>query len=265
MLFNKNEKKVLPFVDGLTFPIEKIISHFKEFLLLICSASLISSILNYWLFKSFSCTQDELGYSCTYSYFRAIILLLFGWYLSAAVYNRWQAVFADGKKLAETFNKEYFMKDAKAGFILLLYLVAWGMVLGGLYWLNIRVPNKDWRIETAFFMAVSFGILVFLFALLNFSVFQHFFRGGRFFAINKTFFPIFDNLYKPFAWFMIYLLIVTILLKQVFTYVFYNQHFSEGIRFCLNSFSFSAVYYTIVVFLSASLFFQERDLFAEDK
>jgi len=268
MFFNKkdSEKNVLPFIDGLTFPIEKIFAYFREFALLICSVSLITSLLIIWLQSSFFCDKmmDEIPV-CSYSSVRLIVFLLCIWFLSAMVYNRWQMIFAENYKFLDTFKKSVLKKDLKAGFILFLHFICWCSVLGGLFWLNIRKPVADWRIEAAFFVGVSLLIIVTLLLLLNFAVFQHFFKGGRFFAINKTFLVIFDNMHKPVTWFLIYFLIVVFLLKEALSSVFYNQSIVGDFRVFLMSFCSSLIFYFVVTLISGSLFYQEQQLFGEEK
>lgn len=268
MFFDKKnkEKSVLPFLEGLAFPLEKIFSNFREFAMLICSASLVTTAFCYWLMLSFSCEKYAGDVPiCSYSPYRMVVFLLLILFLEAAVYSRWQSIFSENMKFLDTFKKEFFFKDLKAMLILFLYFIFWCGVIGGLFWLDIRKPVADWHMEALFFVGVSSIIIISILFLFNFAVFQHFFKGGKFFAINKTFIPIFDNIYKPFTWFLIYFLVIVILLKQVFAYVFYNSNISGDFATVLKSFCFSAIFYIIVALLSGSLFYQEKQLFAEEK
>jgi len=264
----ENKKNVLPFVEGLTFPLNSVAEHSKVFFLLVSCVSFFVSLFVVLSGHSLYCElSPEIGayIFCSDSLATSLSALIVTFMGMVFVFNRWQIGLSD-KNLGfvDLLRLKCFKKDMKAAAVILLYIGLWVIVSMGIYFLNVRKPTPDWHMELAFFVLVSSIIVFAIILLLNFVVFQHFLQGGSFFALNKTFWIIFDNIYKPISWFFIYFIIFAYITKVLLGVVF-NNGLPLWLSVFVSEFFCYFVVYSIIAVFSASLYFQEKKLFIEDK
>ena len=262
------KKNGLSFIEGLTFPIIMINSHLRDFLKLTGFAALFTSFITVIIGRSNYCGMNQ-GLANTlycpfssYAVFFVPISFLLVILVSGFVYNRWQLIFSKNMSFSSAIKEKAIVNDFKASGYLLFYILLWGVFVVGLFLLDKRVPNPDWHKELMFFVFVSLMILLGIVLLFNFVVFQHSLSGGKFFLINKTFLPVFDNVYKIMFWFFIYFFIFVYLLKIVLL-VFADKSFPIWFNILFGEISFYFVVYSLVAIFSAALFYQEKALFGK--
>lgn len=264
-----DEKNILPFIEGLIFPMAMINSHLKDFFKLTGCAACITSLITILIGRSNYCGMNQ-GLDTFYCPFNSYaiyfvpISFLLVFLVSGFVYNKWQLIFSKNMSFLASIKEKAYIKDLKASGYLLLYLLFWGVLGIGMFLLDRRVPNPNWIIELMFFMLVSLSILLAVILLFNFVVFQHSLNGGKVFLINKTFLPIFDSMYKLMFWFLIYFVIFIYLLKMAML-VFADKSFPVWFNLLFGEISFYFVVYSMITVFSATLFYQEKALFREEK
>jgi len=108
-------------------------------------------------------------------------------------------------------------------------------------------------------------VLFSLFLILNFVSFYHYLQGNKISSIKKSFWPIFDDIYKPVVWFFMYSILLLAFLQQ--THIWVRQLSSANIWLRIPATEFLLYFYinTVVVIIASFLIFQEKALFGKDE
>lgn len=271
MKLDKTDKKsILPFIEGLTFPMTMISNHWKDFLRLVGFAAVITSFITIFMGRSNYCgllQGLEISFYCPFSSYAAYLIPISFFvvmFFSGFVYNRWQLIFAKNMDFSAAIKEKCRKKDIKSACFLFMYILFLILLGAGLLALDRRIPNPNWQIELMFFVAVSLSILAMVILLFNFVIFQRMLSGGSFLEIKKTFMPLFDNIYKIVCWFFIYFFIFIYLLRNV-VLVFADKSFPIWFNIIFGEISFYFVIYSVVAVFSGAMFYQEKNLFSEEK
>jgi len=266
---NDENKVVIPFFEGLSFPATEVSMHLKEFIFLAGGLSFLMTIVILCLGRSLFCGFDVNGaiegLFCSRSLINLFLSACISLFSVAVFINRWQEIVFDNKSFSDVIKLRCFKKDFKALGVVLLYLALWLILCAACMFLEARKVVADWQTELLVFVGFSLVIVFVLFLLLNFVVFYNYLQGGRFFALNKTFWPIFDNIYKPIIWFFIYFLIFIYFFKVVFVSFMVGSTFP----FWLNIFACDFFCYFLIYMMTAivqlSLAYQAKFLFKSEK
>lgn len=266
----KEDKKaiVFPFFEGITFPFETIYKKIKDFCCLTSVFSLAAAILVTLFGRNFACTIGILGSEApclanVWGVLALFLLLLFG---MACFINRWWAVAYNDVTFAQAIRMKISWRDVKISSFLLMYLVMFFIVGGGLYALYSRVATPNLNLELAIFAVVSLFIFAALVVLVNAVMFARFLDGKDWrFALNVQM-PLFDNIYKLTVWFLFYLVLFVYLIRQSVSLFFACQKVLP--LWCssfLGDFAFYFVLYFMAVCAVSILKLQESYLFNEEK
>lgn len=254
----------IPFVAGLTYPIIEIRKNFKDFLLLTGLISFICSVVSLITGHSFFCGVLNESFCSTSVISFVISSLVMLWGLGFYV-SRWMCIAFEGEHFYHAIKKNCFKQDFRAIFLVLLYFSLWAVVCFGIYFLNMRQPVSDWRIELAIFIGVSAVIIFVVILLINFVMFFRFLQHKSFMVLKQTFWPIFDNIFKLAAWFLIYFLIFFSLLRVVFFYFVSNIYLPIWIKVVGMEFFLDFIIFTVVAFFVLHFNYLSTCLFAEEE
>lgn len=261
----KEEKSVkFPFFGGLAYPVMEIRKKNKDFLLLTGLVALVCSFIEVIIGRSYFCGVIAEGV-CSNNLFSVIIstLVMFaglGFYIS-----RWVNIAFEDTSFKEAIKQKCFKQDIKAIFLVFLYSFLWAAVCFGVYFLSERTPVDNWKIELAVFVAVSAIVIVALILLMNFVIFFRFLQKKSVFVLKQTFWPIFDNIFKLLAWFLIYFLIFFSLLRGGFFYFLSSTYLPTWLRIIGNEFFIDFVIFTIAAVYVLQLKYMTNYLAAEKK
>ncbi|MBO5284525.1 MAG: hypothetical protein J6B00_01470 [Alphaproteobacteria bacterium] len=261
----EDEKSIkIPFVEGLTYPVTEICKYFKDFLLLTGFVSLICSIVTLLAGRSFFCgvLNESFCSSSMFSFVLSsgVMFLGFGFYVS-----RWMCIAFKGMSFKQAIREKCFKQDLKALLFVFLYCSLWAVVCFGVYFLNMRHPFSDWRKELAVFIGVSAIIIFVMVLLINFVIFFRFLQQKSVMVLKQTFWPIFDNIFKLAAWFLIYFLIFFSLLKVVFSYFISSVYLPIWVKVAGMEFFLDFIIFTAVAFFVLHFNYLSKCLFTEEK
>lgn len=263
MLSKEQNRKNISFKEGLFFPFMTLNQHWRDFVLLTSTVSLITAVIilltGQCIFCSFS-PEISMYIFCSKAWWNVLIHYLSVFFLLTFFINRWQVIFAENKSFKEVVKLKMFKQDRKALLVVFIFFLLWFVIGIGAAYLHIRQPNPNWLVELGFFVPVSLIMVFSVFLLFNFVIFQHFLQGGSFFALNKTFWPILDNIYKYMIWFLLYVLLFSYLFQQAFRIVSFGGLFLWG-RIFVTEFCIYFLIYTIAALFMASLYYQEKIFF----
>lgn len=266
---NDENKIVIPFFEGLSFPASEISMHLKEFFGLAGGLSFLTTIIILCLGRSIFCGFDIngpiSGLFCTHSITSVFVSSVVSLFSIAFFINRWHAIVFDKKSLLEAVKIKCLKKDFKAFGLVLLYLLLWLILCVAFMVLENRKANADWHVELGVFIGFSLLIVLAMFLLLNFVVFYNYLQGGRFFAVNKTFWPVFDNIYKPILWFFIYFLIFIYLFRIVFVSFMVGNSLPLWLNVFASDFCSYFLIYTVTAIIQLSLAYQAKFLFKAEE
>ncbi len=267
-LIKDDENKAnFSFIKGLVYPLMTTSDNMKNFLMLTCFFSLITTVISLSLGRAFMCGLEysfdaEVGVFCSFSVFNQVLSVLVNLVCISLYVNRVGMIKEKQEKNFWFLQRQGVKKELKSFFVVCLFLLFWGIICGLGYLLKIRQPVADWKIEISIFAIASLGMIVFIFLLLDFVVFVHWLKGGRFFEIKKVFWPVFDELFKLMTWFFIYLFIFSFLFLSVFRFFVRDLSFLGvfGNEFCIYF-----VLYFMVAMMYFSFEYQEKTLFCTEK
>ena len=210
-----SESVSFSFFQGITQPLGKISKYLKEFLILTFSFSMFNSLFSFAVGRNILCNgfgKLEISYchDGLFAGFLSCMALLCG--ISFYI-NRWHMICYDNKSIKEVLSFSYLKKDIKTLGFVLFYIVLWGVVSGGVFFLKTRVATPNWKLELGIFMIVSLLIIFSLLLLLNSVLFSRFMKDKNWVCLNKSLLPILDNFYKVVGWFMVYLLFFMMLFR----------------------------------------------------
>lgn len=263
-MFKKDDKGiegevVIPFADGFLYPLRRIMLYFKSFALLTCVLALINVALSFLCGRTLICGIGEGTYCSTSGWlFIVSIIGLFGgisFYIS-----KWFAVSEKQELLCFKFKKA----DLRPLVFVLFYLFCWGYVFWRIYALEIRQVTPDWRFELFLFVMETTGILVVLTLIANSVLLVSFLEGKKWWLLNKTFWPVFDNLHKLFVWFLFYFLVLAYIFRNTVVFFLKDETLPVWLNGLLGEFCFYFVIYTGVAVFISSLAYQAKYVLKED-
>lgn len=263
MAYSENEgKKILSFVEMGFFPFMVINRRCIDFLLLTAFVSFICSTVAFLFGRSFLCSFSG---DCVSGIFSSVVSFLVFWCGLAFFVNRWFLIAFEGVSFAEAVKKRCLKQDLRAMFLVFLYLALWGVIGFSLYFLEARKPFADWRLELLLFIGVSFVIIFAVILLLNSVIFLHYLQGENLFVLNKTFWPVLDNIFKMLIWFFIYFFVFVFCLKDVFSYFLGHKELWGWLRYWGSEFCMDFFIFAIVSILVSALKYIELVIFSGKK
>ena len=264
-MLKKNETYIVfPFFEGITFPFETIYRNFKGFCYLTGVFSLSAALLVMLFGRSFACTLGISGNGiyCLTNVWGFLLLFLLLLFMMACFINRWWLIAYNDMTFAEAVKTKISLRDVQISYFLLIYLLMFLIIGGGLYVLYTRVATPDLELELAIFVGVSFFILVALTVLLNAVMFACFLDGKEWRVVLKSQLSLFDNIYKLMVWFLFYLLLFAYLIRQSVSLFFSFQKvlplWGSGL---LGDFVLYFVFYFMAVCVVSLLKLQENCIF----
>lgn len=261
----KTKENFVSLIDGLLYPLIAIDKNLKSFFLLDCFVSFVVSLTTVLVGRSFFCSLDVGGVYCAENLLALFVSGCVSFWGIAFFYNRWQVIISEKKNFFEAIKEKHLKKDLKTLIVVFIYVLAWVALGLGVFLLEKRRPVEDWRMELLFFVCVSLVMIAAIFILLNFVVFQHFLNGGSFFAIRRTFWVVFDNVYKPIVWFFIYFLIFWFLCHVSRGFFETKKVLPMWLSAFVNEFFLYFNFCFLTSIIASSLFYQEKVLFSEEE
>lgn len=265
----KNEETgiVIPFWGGFIFPLKKIDQNAKAFFMLVSIFACLSAMVSMFLGRGFACGlggADKMFY-CANNISGLIANVLVLLFLTALFIHRWWLLCFANKSFAEVIKKRVGLKDLKVVGFVFLFLALWLFVGGGFYVLYVRKATPNLNFELAWFIFVSAFILGAVFLLVNFVVFARFLDGKKWFLLNKTAWPIFDNIYKLMGWVLVYLLFFAYFIRQIGRAFFTLQTvLPVWLASFIGDFSLYFIFYFMIVCFVLLLKYQELHIFADE-
>lgn len=266
----KEEKTgvVIPFWGGIVFPFEKIGQNYKGFLGLISGFAFFSAVFSMFIGRGFACGLGLEGKMlfCTNNILSLVVSVMVLLILIALLVHRWWLLGFKKQSFSEVVKTKIGVKDFKILGFLVCFLSLWGIIGAGVYALYVRKATPNLNFELAWFVFVSLFIIAAFFMLINAVLFARFLDGKNWLLLNKTALPIFDNIYKLIAWFLVYLLIFAYLFQQVGSVFFVCQSFLP-VWLCsfIGDFSLYFVFYFMIICFVSLLKYQERYIFADEE
>ncbi len=263
---NKDGEIIIPFFAGVTYPVRQIASHFKSFVYLTAGISFFNLIVSFLLGRSFLCGggMGEGIVYCSNRGWAAACSFLTVWFGLAFYINRWFLISYNGLPIDEAVKTRDWKKDAKTAGFILFYWLMWGAAGLAVYWLNIRVPVESWVKELLFFFAMSLIILLAFILIANAVLFVRFLQGKDWWTINRTFWPVFDNLYKLVGWFVLYLGGLAFILGIIFDVFMREAVLPLWISNILGEFCFNFVLYAGAAIFVSALAYQAQFVFEDE-
>jgi len=262
MLSQKQGKNNISFYEGFFFPFNAINTHWRDFVLLTGLFSLISSVmvlLTGQCYLCFSSLEISEQIFCSEAWWNVLIYYVSIFLLLALFISRWQVIFAENKSFEDVIKKRMFRQDKKAMLFVFIFFLLCLVIDESIILLHERQVSPNWLTELGFFIVVSLMIVFSATLLFNFVIFQHFLQGGRFFELNKTFWPVLDNIYKYMIWFLLYFVMFSFLFMMV-QVISWGNMFLLG-RLFIMEFCIYFLVYTVAAFFIASLNYQEKIFF----
>ncbi len=260
---NEKDEIVIPLMKGLAFPLEKLFSRIKVFLVLAGVVSLVYSVVVFFMGQNYFCLFRQADTLCFESGLLSaisIVLWLFG---LAFFINRWYLCVYCRIPVCEALKMLCWKKDFKTLGFIVAYFGLWLVIGIVFYLLRKRIPSSEWLIELSYFVLGSFFVIAALILLSNVVVFMRYLRGKQWLVFKQTIGPVFDNIYKVIAFFMFYLFLFIVLVQQVKVMFWSAQLLPIWLNGVLISFfDYCAVCAAAVCFI-ASLEFQETYIFRE--
>jgi len=267
MLREQEDNEDISFKEGLFFPFRMLRTHWRDFVLLSAMVSIFMSVVVLLTGQCFFCffSQEVSSYIfCSNSWINAISSYALLFCSLAFFINRCQLIFVEKQSFTDVIKVKISKKDGKALLVVFLYFLLWLVIgIGGVF-LHMRQPNPDWTIELCFFVFMSVVMVFSVVLLFNFVIFQHFLQGGPFFALNKTFWGVLDNIYSYIAWFLLYVVIFTYLFQFAIQIIFYSG-VPLLLRVFFAEFCIYFLIYTLAALIVAQLTYQEKIFFRDEK
>ncbi len=259
---NDEGEIIMPFWKGFFYPLQKIAQSGRKFFILTISFALIGAMLSSLLGRTAFCGMgiDGSGIYCSSSIINLILSCLFFLFCSSVYICSWYNVSENNQKVKIQVGK----KELKVVAFVFGYCCCWGILALTSYTLTVKKAVPDWKEEMLFFFIMSLVILFILYLLLNAVMLIRFLQGKKWFCLRKVFWVIWDNLYKPFGWFFIYVLFFTLFLKDFLA--FFIRY--EGLPIWLGAlgadFSFYFLFYSSIAVFVSSLSYQNRYIYFDE-
>ncbi len=266
----KEEKAgvVIPFWGGMVFPFEKLGQNFKVFFELTGAFAFFSAIFSMFVGRGFACGLgfESKMFFCTGNALSLMINVMMLLFLTALFIRRWWYLSFEKQSFSGVVRTKIGIKDFKILGFLICFLCLWAIIAVGVYALYIRKATPNLNFELAWFIFVSLFIVAAFFVLINAVLFVRFLEGKNWLLLNKTAFPMFDNVYKLIAWFLFYLLIFAYLFQLVGRVFFVCKSFFP-VWMCsfIGDFSLYFVFYLMIICFVSLLKYQEMHIFADEE
>ncbi len=264
MTEHKNTKIIIPFFEGLASPFKTIKLHFNSFCILTSFFALITTIISDILGRSIFCgLEQDTSLYCSTSPFNAIASIIFLLIGFSLYLNRWDLITKYNTPIKETLKQFYIRRDIKAFLIIFINIILWTIIVISAYLLNTRQATPNFYLELGYFALFSSLILISIILLFNNVIFIRLLDEKKCNVLNKTLWPIFDNLYKFMLWFIIYF----ILFIQITRYIFLNVMTISTIPFIYSficEFILYFIIYSIPAFWIIILRYQEKYLLSDE-
>lgn len=263
-MLKKKSNVVFPFFEGITFPFETIYKKIKGFCYLTGLFSLMAAVLVMLFGRSFVCTLglSGSGIYCLTNVWGFLLLFLLLLFMMACFINRWWQVAYNNMTFAEAIRIKISLREVKILFFLLMYLLMFLIIGGGLYALYTRVATPNLKLELAIFAGVSLFIFAALIVLLNAVMFACFLDGKEWHMVLRVQLSLFDNIYKLAVWFLFYLLLFAYLIRQSVSLFFtFQKVLPLWFSGFLGDFVLYSIFYFMAVCAVSLLKLQENCIF----
>lgn len=260
---NKNtQKNILPFWKGAIYPFQNISNHLMNFLKLTLLFALITTIISFATGRVYVCAFDFELVFCSKSTIVATTSIILCIICTALYINRWNALSTQSISLKQTFTKQYFKKDLRALCIIIVNILSLALLGISAYLLHQREATPNFALELGLFILFSLLIVLSSAIFVNNVLLLRFLNSKNYLELNKTLYPIFDNIYKYLFWFIIFFIFFAILLKNLFFYILSSGE--SVIDTIIGEFLVNFTLYTMASFWISNLQYQEKYLFKEE-
>lgn len=259
---NDEGEIIMPFWKGFFYPLQKIAQSGKKFFILTGGIAFICALASFVLGRTSFCGLgiEESGIYCSTSLLNLIISCLVFLFGAGVFISSWYDVSEQNQAIKIKFG----LKELKIIAFVLGYCLCWGIMAWASYTLTVRKPVPDWKEEMVFFFAVSAVILFVLYIFLNSVVLIRFLQGKKWFRLRKVFWVIWDNLYKPFCWFFIYIFVFSLFMRDFLAFFVKYEGLPVWFSAFCGDFSFYfLIYMGIAVFVSV-LAYQDRYIYFDE-
>lgn len=259
---NEEGEIIMPFWKGFLYPLRKIAQSGSNFFILTGGFSFVCALLSSALGRSFLCGVgiDVPGIYCSSSLLNFFLSALIFIACSGSYISSWYNVSENNQKVTIRVGK----KELKVAAFVLGYCCCWGGLALASYILTIRKAVPDWKEEMLFFFAISLIILFILYLLLNAVMLIRFLQGKKWLCLRKVFWVIWDNLYKPFGWFFIYILFFTLFLRDFLAFFVRYEGFPVWLSALGGDFSFYFVLYSSIAVFVSNLSYQNKYIYFDE-
>lgn len=259
---NDEGEIVIPFWKGFFYPLQKIAQSGRKFFILTISFALIGALFSSILGRTSFCGIgiEGPGIYCSSNIINLILSCLIFLLCSGIFICSWYEVSENNQKVTIRVGK----KELKVAAFVLGYCCCWGGLALASYILTIRKAVPDWKEEMLFFFAMSLVILFILYLLLNAVMLIRFLQGKKWLCLRKVFWVIWDNLYKPFGWFFIYILFFTLFLRDFLAFFVRYEGFPVWLSALGGDFSFYFVLYSSIAVFVSNLSYQNKYIYFDE-
>lgn len=259
---NDDGEIIMPFWKGFFYPLQKIAMSGKNFFLLTAFFSFFSAIVSLILGRALFCGLgiEESDIFCSSSLINLIISCLIFLLCSGIFICSWYNVSENNRKITMHLGK----KEFKVAAFVFGYCCCWGGLAFVSYVLTVRNAVPNWKEELLFFFIMSLAVLFILYLLLNAVMLIRFLQGKKWFCLRKVFWVIWDNLYKPFGWFFIYVLFFTLFLRDFLTFFVRNEAFPVWLSAFGGDFSFYFLLYSSIAVFVSNLSYQNKYIYYDE-
>lgn len=259
---NEEGEIIMPFWKGFLYPLRKIAQSGSKFFILTGGFSFVCALLSSALGRSFLCGVgiDLPGIYCSSSLLSVFLSAFIFIACSGCYISSWYNISENNQNVKVHFG----VKELKIASCVLGYCLCWIVLSGLAYVLTARIPVPDWKVELAFFCGISLIMMFVLYVLLNAVVVVRFLQAKKEWYLRKVFVVVWDNLYKPFAWFFIYVLFFSLFLRDCLVFFVRYEHFPVWLNaFCGDFAFYFLLYWGIAVFISV-LVYQAKYIYADE-
>ena len=216
---DKNKDVVFSFFGGIKYTANSIFKNCNEFVVLSTFLCLFVSMLNFLSGSPIGCIYGEY-YTVSYcsSNFIVQFLKLIVFILAFSVFiSRWQMIAFQKKQLKDVLSKQFMKQDIKALALILFYFLAFIGISLVAYYLSARVVMDNVAFEVVLYFSLTMIALVFVgLVMISFLWIRFFDEKEWLVYVGKSLWIVFDNIYKLFMWFFVFVLFVLVEVKFIY-------------------------------------------------
>lgn len=259
-----NNQTFLPFWQGLFYPFT-VIKNNKNYLRLTLIFALFLTTTTFLLGRSYLCNFNNTTLKlCSNSPLLSIISIMFFWITNAIYANRLLLITSTNISIKQAIKTKNYKQDLKTLLIIFLNITAWTAIITSIYILAHRKATPNFFFELGYFTLFSFIIFIALIYLLNNVLTYRFIENKKYMLLNKTFWTIFDNLYKFLIWFLLSFMFFSWIFKSIIIFTINSIEKNNILFYFMSEFMLTYAILSVTTYWILHLQFQEKHLFKEE-